>query len=328
MQNGNNDLADGYEADILDARKRSTCIESAFAHGVRDELRRINSSPAFDASERNRRFLRYVVEETLAGRGDRIKAYVIATSVFGRGMDFNPQIDPVVRMEAQRLRRALERFYLTEGRENGVRIALPKGGYVPDFQEAPRNVSDTAPAMAFAPSCDATLASIVVGPFAIEGDETRLHAHDLGLAYQLMIGLSRYPRLGVIDAGVGEWVRTWPTPRQGSDAGADLVLTGSRIVSDRTMEVKAVLLHAGPGRVLWGCSFQRSICPGGLLHARDALAHCIVQALPTPDELVERIGSYREQAAPAQDQENDHAVRGVASLSYIRDRSRLFPKIP
>ncbi|HEY6630510.1 MAG TPA: hypothetical protein VIZ90_03570, partial [Rhizobiaceae bacterium] len=82
---------------------------------IRAELNRVLSSPQFDSSERNRRFLEYVVEETLAGRADRIKAYNVATTVFGRDDSFDPQLDPVVRMEARRLRRALERLYLVEG---------------------------------------------------------------------------------------------------------------------------------------------------------------------------------------------------------------------
>ena len=74
------------------------------------ELERILASKDFDASGRNRRFLRHVVEETLGGRADRIKAYSIATSVFGRDQSFDPQNDPIIRIEAGRLRRSLERY--------------------------------------------------------------------------------------------------------------------------------------------------------------------------------------------------------------------------
>ena len=103
---------------------------------IRAELDRVLASPQFEASERNRRFLVYVIEETFAGRAGRIKAYNIATDVFGRDANFDPQLDPVVRMEARRLRRSLERFYLTEGKSSPLRIAMPKGGYVPEFQDA------------------------------------------------------------------------------------------------------------------------------------------------------------------------------------------------
>src|SRR5262249_42785648 len=100
---------------------------------VRAQLRRIVGCQEFDASERNRRFLQYVVEETLAGRTERIKAYSIATSVFGRDASFDPQTDPIIRIEASRLRRSLERYYLTAGKDDPIRIEIPKGSYIPTF---------------------------------------------------------------------------------------------------------------------------------------------------------------------------------------------------
>jgi hypothetical protein len=83
--------------------------------------------------ERNRKFLSYVVEEVLAGRADRIKAYSIAIEVFGRDASFDPQSDPVVRIEAGHVRRELERYYLTGGQRDPLLISIPTGGYVPTF---------------------------------------------------------------------------------------------------------------------------------------------------------------------------------------------------
>jgi hypothetical protein len=94
---------------------------------VRKALERILGSPDFDASARNRRFLEHIVEETLAGRADRLKGLTIAMDVFGRNVAFDPQHDPVVRIEAAKLRRSLERYYLTAGREDPIRIDIPKG---------------------------------------------------------------------------------------------------------------------------------------------------------------------------------------------------------
>jgi TolB-like protein len=105
---------------------------------IRTELQRILASPDFDASERNHRFLEYVVGETLEGRAGHIKAYSIATSVFGREPSFDPQADPVIRIEASRLRRSLERFYLKAGKDDPVRIDIPRGTYVPTFQDQAR----------------------------------------------------------------------------------------------------------------------------------------------------------------------------------------------
>jgi adenylate cyclase len=100
---------------------------------IREALERILASADFDASERNRRFLRHVVEETLAGRADRIKGYSVAMAVFDREASFDPQIDPIVRIEASRLRRSLDHYYLTSGQNDAICVSISKGGYVPTF---------------------------------------------------------------------------------------------------------------------------------------------------------------------------------------------------
>lgn len=100
---------------------------------VREQLARIVASPEFAAPERARRFLRYVVKETLAGHADRLKGYTIGVAVFDRDESFDSQADPVVRIEAGRLRRALERYYLVGGQADPVLIEIPKGSYVPTF---------------------------------------------------------------------------------------------------------------------------------------------------------------------------------------------------
>ncbi len=104
------------------------------AEDVRAELDRLTASPEFDVPARAKKFLRYVVEETLAGHADRIKAYTVGTEVFERDSGFDAQNDPVVRIEAGRLRRALERYYLIAGLSDSVVISIPKGGYVPQFE--------------------------------------------------------------------------------------------------------------------------------------------------------------------------------------------------
>ncbi|MCW2241519.1 hypothetical protein [Azospirillum canadense] len=96
-------------------------------------LERILASREFRNSTRNRRFIQFVVNEALAGRSDHIKAYAIALDVFNRNASFDPMLDPVVRIQAGRVRRSLERYYDTEGADAQVRITIPKGSYVPHF---------------------------------------------------------------------------------------------------------------------------------------------------------------------------------------------------
>ncbi|MCB1490070.1 MAG: adenylate cyclase [Bauldia sp.] len=116
------------------------------AAAVRAAVDRIVNNPDFTASDRARNFLRYVVEETLNDRADRIKAFSVAVEVFGRDETFDAQNDPVVRIEAGRLRRALERYYLLSGKDDPIVIEIPKGGYVPVFTSNPTPTVPEAPA--------------------------------------------------------------------------------------------------------------------------------------------------------------------------------------
>ncbi|WP_455274200.1 tetratricopeptide repeat protein [Rhizobium herbae] len=107
--------------------------EAPGAEDIRSQLRRIITSSEFPSFSRGAAFLSYIVEETLAGRANRLKGFSIALEVFRRDEHFT-QEDPVVRIEAGRLRRALERYYFVAGQTDPIRIDIPKGGYVPTFK--------------------------------------------------------------------------------------------------------------------------------------------------------------------------------------------------
>jgi hypothetical protein len=114
------------------------------AADVLGELERILASSDFDASPRSRAFLHFIVDETLAGRQGELTQEAIATRVFGRREDFDPTVDPIVRIQAGRLRRSLERYYLLGGADDPVRIELPRGGYVPVTRRAAGRVAGEA----------------------------------------------------------------------------------------------------------------------------------------------------------------------------------------
>ncbi len=102
---------------------------------ILQQLEKILSSAEFYATEQQKNFLIFVVKESLAGRADQIKGYTVATQVFGRDQEFDPQIDPIVSVQANKLRRALEHYYLVDGQKDPVLIDIPKGTYVPVFIE-------------------------------------------------------------------------------------------------------------------------------------------------------------------------------------------------
>jgi Tol biopolymer transport system component len=119
------------------------------------ELDKILKSRVFSTAGRPSRLLRFLVQETVDGRGDSLKEYTLGTSVLGRKPSFDPRIDPIARVEAARLRDRLDLYYATEGRADPVTINLPKGGYVPAFElGAPEVMPPLAPSL---PPADGTV---------------------------------------------------------------------------------------------------------------------------------------------------------------------------
>ena len=101
---------------------------------VRAQLGRILASPQFAQSERLTRFLRLVVES--AQTGDALKEYRIGVEVFDRGGDFDPRTDPIVRVQAAKLRSKLLEYYSVGGASDTIVISVPKGGYVAEIRAA------------------------------------------------------------------------------------------------------------------------------------------------------------------------------------------------
>ena len=114
---------------------------------IRAHVARIASSELFAGSVRLCRFLRFTVECTLTGRENDVKEYVIGREVFDRDDGYDPRLDPIVRVEARRLRSRLAEYYGGPGRGDPLRIEYPKGGYVPVI----RSADLTAAPMAQAP---------------------------------------------------------------------------------------------------------------------------------------------------------------------------------
>src|SRR5262245_10159162 len=103
---------------------------------VRAELKLVLTAPTFVSSERLSALLRFIVEETLAGRSNELKEYTLGGEVFERGAGFAPKIAPIVRVSAGKLRHKLLEYYEGPGVHDGVRISVPKGSYVPVFAGA------------------------------------------------------------------------------------------------------------------------------------------------------------------------------------------------
>jgi serine/threonine-protein kinase len=183
-------------------------------------LERVLASTAFRQAERSAGLLRYLVERSLNGSGDRVKEYTVGTEFLGRGKDFDPRTDPIVRAEASRLRGRLERYYETDGQSDAVVIELPKGTYALRFHVRPPAAA--APAQAAIPEPQGPPRRLILG-FTL-GTLATLAAFAAGVWSARSAPVAPTP--------LHLEVRLQADERIASDVGTDVVIApdGSRIV--------------------------------------------------------------------------------------------------
>ena len=121
-------------------------MEATERYEIRDELRRILASKHFAKTRKRNRFLEFVCEQTLVGNADKLSEYLLGVEVYGRGPDFNPQDDAIVRVQASDIRKSLRDYYAEEGKSDPWRIDLPPGHYIPLFARGPGLQAATVPA--------------------------------------------------------------------------------------------------------------------------------------------------------------------------------------
>lgn len=160
---------------------------------VHHHLDQALSSPLFRKAERQSRFLRFVVDAALQSPPATIKEFDIAMAVYGRSTDYDPRTDPIVRVEAARLRARLREYYEVTPPE-GVRIDIPKGQYVPLFipvERRPDVVSDL---------------SVLIPPLrSLSPDPSDQNFCD-GLTEEVVHKLAQVPRLRVITQSAAAWL--------------------------------------------------------------------------------------------------------------------------
>lgn len=241
---------------------------------VQSQMERILSAPEFTTSKMMRAFLTFAVNETLEGRSDRIKQYTIATKVFDRDSDFNQQTDPVVRVQASKLRRSLQRYYYEEGRTDPIRIEIPKGTYVPRF-----SLQEQAAAKAERPArVIQSRPTIAVLPFENRcGDSTQDYMA-AGFAEDLSAELSRFSNVSVIAfyttqqcAGHEQDVFD-----RGRELNADYLVTGSIRQCDPNLRVNVQVDCTRSGETVWAERFRRSRSASDLFEIQDKIIQNVV----------------------------------------------------
>ncbi len=228
---------------------------------IRSQLERILRSPQFRATDKQMKFIVFVVNETLEGRASDLKGYTIAVTVYGRPQNFDPQIDPIVRVEAGRLRRALTHYYLTAGKNDPVHIEIPKGGYVPTFHTARTPpVGDQAHTPEIAATATPVEPSVAVMPLInLTGDKDQEYFAE-GLTEELTTELARYQDIRVIASqSTMRFKDLKVDPKEvGRNLAVRFLLMGSFRKDSKKIKVSIRLVDAASAEQIWGKSYKRN----------------------------------------------------------------------
>ena len=227
-------------------------VQSTIQHSaIRGQLEKILAHGLFVRSERMGRFLRLAIERTLAGRTSELKEYLLGVEVFDRKTSYDPRVDPIVRVEARRLRSKLQAYYEGDGRNDPIIFEFAAGSYVPRIHsrmEAP-------------PTAPASIPTVAVLPFA---NLSACSDHDYfsdGLTEELIHALTKVNGMRVVAWSSAARLRGGE--QEVLEARRRLqvanVLTGSVRISGSQLRVRAQLIETETGVYLWSETFDRQM---------------------------------------------------------------------
>lgn len=299
----------------INEQKTTPGVDALDRQRFEAELDRLLEDTSFAATPDRRRMLSYLVRETLAGNGPLLKGVVIAQDVFGRGADFDPGVDPVVRIEAHRLRRDLDSYYVNFGDRAPIQFEIPKGAYVVHFRDTvpPAPPEDTvwsdeaelppkkrklwpyavaavlaiavlAGALLFRPSRVATpqgYPNVAVEPFTALGGSEELAYLAEGMSHELVDSLMRFRTLNIyaIPASRAPLSPAYlESLKQDRDIG--YIATGSLSQSAPGNDIRLIaMLTRHDGNVLWSGTFDSSLSASDVLKLQEDLASQVASAL-------------------------------------------------
>ena len=298
---------------------------------IEAQLAKILASPGFDVPDRIRRFLKYIVTESLEGRSDQLKAYVIAMEVLGRSADFDAQSDPIVRVEAGKLRMAVGRYYATAGRADPIWITIPKGRYIPTFNRIDGRTTALANGAwrfwfrkYFVPVGLAALLLVVAIEESLRGPSTWMHFNVGGtgtaksgqpytplLVVEPLRDLTSTRASAAMAAGLTEElidelarfheievVVANPQEPSGAINAVDYyILSGTVTVDSGNLRLLIRLADRQNGSVLWSGSYQNNLQVSPLLDIQSEIASEIATALGQPYGVVFQ-ASARQRSEP------------------------------
>lgn len=253
------------------ATRRTFSEESIRAH-----LDHVLESEIFRCTDRLKRFLRHIVEQTLQGRFENLKEYALGTGVFDRKESFDPRIDPIVRVEAGRLRSRLKQYYDGPGMADSLRIELPKGSYVPVFAGP-----EIAPAAKASPVAHALAPAthLLVLPFADHSPNRDQEYFCDGMTEELINALTRVTALRVVAQSSALRLKLEvPDIRElGEQLRVGTIVQGSVRKSGQRVRITVQVIAVENSSYIWSDTYDRQL--KDVFAVQEEISRAVVQAL-------------------------------------------------
>ncbi len=276
---------------------KGKCLKSSpsFHEAISHQLEHMLANPDFKATPHQAALLKYVVKQTLADNADRIKGYTVATEVFGRSADFDQSIDPIVSIQAARLRQALARYYENGGKNDPVRIDIPKGTYVPTFKAQRLNDAPIAAEQVDVVDFMQTWPSLLVRPLANLTANPEDDYLAIGLTAELAHALSRYREIRILEARHSEPESTH------RESDIDFIIDGN-VRRDLTgIKVTITLYDANKGIQIWSHKYLGDLQAAKMISFQEDVAEEIAVHVAGDNAIITRhlADLFRETVPPA-----------------------------
>jgi adenylate cyclase len=231
---------------------------------IRTQLTKLLESHAFAGTERLRRFLKFIVEQSLDCPDEPLKEIIIGSQRYASDGDFDPRLTAVVRVDATRLRAKLREYYASEGAADSLAIDLPKGSYTPVFRETSTHADSGGNEQA--------TPSIAVLPFSNLSPQTGDYFSD-GLTEEIIHALSSIEGIRVVARAscFAMKHRNADIREIGRAPNVDLVLEGSVRISGEKLRATVQLVNTGNGYQVWSRRYDRHL--NDVFSVQDDIAH-------------------------------------------------------
>jgi TolB-like protein len=271
--------------------------DSLFSVGaVEKELENIFQAPYFAESLILKKFLSFIIEETIRGRSNCLKEYTIAIKVLEKPLNFNPQQNGIVRIHASRLRRALSRYYSEMGRDDQIVITIPKGKYIP-LLASRSNPRDAAliDRELHEDSFEAEEDNVIIAvlPFICSSKPGPTKSFADGLCLQITTKLMRLQQISVISyQAIRNLVEAQTDYKElGASIGFNFIITGGTQLLKNKLRVTLQLMETASYKQIWSETFERKITGSNLFEIQDELCRYVVDQV---EELKDRINGEQK----------------------------------